>query len=493
MRKAPRVAIVYPPLKKGKQYAQLSQNRQFRYMYSNETKIYPMVMASAATWISECHEVLWLDAINERLSDKEFSHQLWDFRPDVIIFETKTPVIKRHWSVIDDIKKRHPDITCVLVGDHISLFPEESLQNCKADYCVTGGDYDHTLKQLVDYLGGSAHKVPPGCYHRNKGRIVNSGKAVMMKDIDIVPFIDRKLTRWDLYGEAYLYRPCTYILTGRGCGGTGKKPGVCTFCVWQHAFWRCTARLRSPANVVKEIKHLVDEHGVREIFDDNESGAVWNRKWLRQFHKEMTEAGLIGRVTLSTNARADSLDDETCRFMKRIGYRLLKVGLESGNEKTLEAIRKLESLGKIKEGIKTAKRHGLIIMLTTMVGYPWETEEDAARTYEAAKELMLYKTHFGDVLQSSIVVPYPGTPLHEEAKRKGWLVKASESYENYDMSHRVLDTKIDTDKWCKKMWQVHYEPLFILKSLLSIRRFSDVKFALTGLRSLTGHVRDYES
>ncbi len=103
---------------------------------------------------------------------------------------------------------------------------------------------------------------------------------------------------------------------------------------------------------------------------------------------------------------------------------------------------------------------------------------------------MLYKTKAGDSLQASVIVPYPGTPLHREAEREGWLL-FDDAYEKYDMSPPVLKTSIDTTLWCRKMWRIHYEPAFLLKTFLSIRSFSDISLLLRGVKSLLGHLRDY--
>jgi len=324
-----------------------------------------------------------------------------------------------------------------------------------------------------------------------------------------LPLIDRDLTRWDIYGEAYLYQPCGYIMSGRGCGGSNSQknfksnrkvvnkyetvmPGLCRFCIWQHSFWRCGARLQSPSKVVDEIENLYKNYGVEEVFDDNESGGIWSEEWLRDFHKEMKKRNLIGKISISSNARADSLTDSVCRLLKDTGYRLLKIGVESGNNKTLERLKKDESAEEIMAGIKRAKDYGLIAMLTTMVGYPWEDEKDAYNTYKFTKEIMLYKTHFGDSLQSSIIVPYPGTPLFKDALKNGWLVIDPKDYEKFDMAHLILKTAIDTEKWVKKMWKIHLHPKFLFKSFFTLRKWRDIKLAFRGLTSLFGHLRDYQ-
>ncbi|MCX8093125.1 MAG: radical SAM protein [Candidatus Goldbacteria bacterium] len=489
------IAIVYPPIKKQGKIPLLGQNRQFKYTNSNQIKIFPLVPASLATLLkNDGHNILWLDAINKQVPD--FEKKLIDFKPDIIFLETKTPIIKRHWEWIANFKLKISNCKFILFGDHVSFFPEESLQNSEVDYVITGGDYDVIGLYLVRYLNGRA-EIPKGVFYKwqmadGGWQIKNTGMPEFLQNLDLLPFIDRDMTDWKTYGEAYLYRPCVYILTGRGCGREGKETGgVCTFCIWQHAFWQRRARLRSALNVAEEIEMLIKKYNVYEIFDDNESGALWSFDWLADFLIEIEKRNLKGKFVISSNARAEDLTDEKCKIMKRIGYRLLKVGLESGNSEILKKIGKLETIEQIKENIKRAKDYGFKILMTMMVGYPWETEDDVKRTYETAKELMLYKTHFGDSLQASIVMPYPGTPMYKEAEKYGWLTDAAKDYENFDMEHDILKSNIDTTYWCRKIWNIHTYPLFLIKSALSIRSIRDIDIALRGIMSLLGHLKDY--
>ena len=112
-----RVAICYPPFKSEKGVALLTQNRQFQW-FSRPTYIFPVVPATAATMMKEeGHDVLFLDGIAGELSDEEFEARLASFRPDYVVLETKTPVVKRHWRWID--AHRGAGFKTVLVGDHV--------------------------------------------------------------------------------------------------------------------------------------------------------------------------------------------------------------------------------------------------------------------------------------------------------------------------------------------------------------------------------------
>jgi radical SAM superfamily enzyme YgiQ (UPF0313 family) len=485
-----KVAIIYPPSTKGRRFPLLSQNRIFSYTQSNEIKIYPYVLAQAATLLNKKgHDVLYLDGINERLSEKEFLKILYDFEPQICILETKAPIICEHWNFINKLKKTK-NYTFVLIGDHVSFFPKESLRKSEVDFVVRGGDYDFSLAGLIDYLEGSAKNLPGGIYYRDGTAIKNTGNFTLGQNLDDLPLIDRELTKWHIYGEAYLFRPCAYIMSGRGCG-TPKGIGRCTFCIWQYALWKCSARLRSPQRVTEEIKELIENYRVKEIFDDNESGAIWNKEWLREFYECMKRENILGKVRLSSNARADTLDSETCSLLKKLNFRLLKIGLESGNNKTLNILKKDETVEQIIAGVKNAKDAGLRVMITVMVGYPWEDEEDIMRTYNIARQLLLYKTRCGDSLESNVVIPYPGTPLYERSIKNGYFKVDPFDYRHYGESKTLFKLDYDPQYRCNQLWQLHYQPKFIFKSLITARNLSDVKLLLRGLRSLIGHMRDW--
>ncbi len=488
-----KIALIYPPITNRRgQYPLLTQNRQFRYSSSTEVRIFPLIMASAATLLKEHgYQVLFLDGINRRQSPDEFAGILRQFQPNAVVLESKAPIIREHWRYLSQLKSSLPQCVSILVGDHVTVFPEESLENQAIDYCVAGGDYDVSLLGLVDFLSGKTATLPPGVYYRENTELKSSGEFQLDADLDALPFIDRQLTRWQDYGEAYLYKPAMYILSGRGCGGNGMKPGQCRFCSWQHSFWRCSARLRSPEHFVAELEHLYHQYQMVEVFDDNEGGATFSYQWLDEVYRLMQKKKLVGKFFLSSNSRADCLTPQTCKLLKKLNFRLLKVGLEAGTDKTLAKLNKHETVEQIRRGVKNAKDEGLIVMLTSMMGYPWESEEDAQATYELAKELMLYKTHFGDSLQSSVIVPYPGTPLYNEALKRGWLLFEKNHYERFDMSRPIMKSAYDPMKWCNKMWSIHKHPLFLIKSLVSLRSFRDITLALHGISSLWGHLRDF--
>ena len=167
-----KIAIVYPPLPSEKGVALLSQNRQFQW-FSRPTYIFPVVPATAATMMKEAgHDVLFLDGIASEISLEEFDSKLQAFSPNYVVLETKTPVVKRHWKWIDEAKKKS-SAKIVLVGDHVTAMPEESMENCPVDFILTGGDWDFLLKNLVASNDDDS-KYESGIWYRKDGEVKNT-------------------------------------------------------------------------------------------------------------------------------------------------------------------------------------------------------------------------------------------------------------------------------------------------------------------------------
>ena len=99
-----KIFIGYPPLDTSKGVPLLSQNRQFQY-FKKPTYIYPVVPAQAATLLKQAgYEVIWRDCIAEGWGKEQFYQFIAKEKPDIIAFETKTPVVQEHWQIINELK-----------------------------------------------------------------------------------------------------------------------------------------------------------------------------------------------------------------------------------------------------------------------------------------------------------------------------------------------------------------------------------------------------
>lgn len=475
------VAICNPPLSSSRGIPLLTQNRQFQWFRSPVTAytIFPVVSGYAATLLkSKGYEVVWEDGVAERKSYKEFIKTLRRKQPDIIAIESKTPVIKKHWEIVDDLKKRFKKANIVLMGDHVTALPEESFKESAVDYVLRGGDFDFLLLDLANHLSKNA-PLGPGIYCRDrKGGVLGQTADQRLHNLEELPIIDRTLTKWWLYAKGngnFKYSPNTYTMVGRDCWW--RKPSIngkagCTFCSWTSLF--PTWRTQSPEKLLNEIGRLIDL-GVKEVFDD--TGTFPIGKWLQTFCEGMIERGYHKKIVFGCNMRAGALTKEEFELMGKAGFRFILYGLESANQKTIDRLNKGTTPKALETSLRLAKQAGLAPHVTIMFGYPWESKKDAQKTVDFSRRL--FSKGYLDTLQATVMIPYPGTALYDQAQKNNWLLTTD--YDRFDMSEPVLTSPM-TDQEIKKMVRACYHAFwsgsYILRRLREIKTIGDARFLL---------------
>jgi radical SAM superfamily enzyme YgiQ (UPF0313 family) len=485
MNKSFKVTVSYPPLLNKKGTPCLGQNRQFQW-FSNPTFIYPMVPAYAASLLQECgYQVMWDDGIAEQLTFENWFFRLKNFNPQLVIMETKTPVIKRHWQIINQIKKELSKTRIVLVGDHVTALPEESMEKSQVDYIATGGDYDFLVLNIVNHIN-RGDVFEPGIYYREDNHIKNTGHFLLNHNLDQLPFIDRNLTKWWLYAYKngnYKYTPGTYIYSARDCWW-----GQCSFCSWTTLYPAKTCRRHSVKRILDEIGLLIEKYQVKEIMDD--SGTFPIGGWLKEFCRGMIERGYHKKIRFDCNMRLKSANQEQYNLMGKAGFRLILYGLESANQNTLNRINKNLQISELEKTLKMAKKAGLEPHITLMVGYPWETKEDVQKTIAFVQKLS--SKGYIDSLQATILVPYPGTPLFTQCQTNKWLL--TKNWDDYNQRKTVIKSPLNQQeikKLIQQLYQAVLTPKFIIRKILAIRSLADVSFLFKATLKFFSHLLDF--
>ena len=461
-----RVAIVYPPLKSDKGVALLTQNRQFQW-FSRPTYIFPVVPATAATMAKKAgHDVLFLDGIAAGLEEDDFKRRLCSFNPDIVVLETKTPVVKRHWRWIEEFTSRNPKVKVVMVGDHVTALPEESISKMGVWAVIPGGDWDYGL---VDFLSGDMHA---GVY-----------PFALRDSIKNAPWIDRDLVDWKLYSEKngnFRRTPGTYIMSGRDCWH-----GKCTFCSWTTLYPRY--RVRDPIDVVDEIEMLVEKYAIKEIMDD--SGSFPVGQWLHTFCNELIRRGLPRKVRIDCNMRFGMLKPDDYRLMRKAGFQFVLFGVESANQETLDRFVKALKVEDVVEGCRWAHEAGLKVHLTFMFGHAWEGPREIENTVALARRLLA--KGWASTLQCTLTIPYPGTPLFKELKAGGGLL--TEDWDEYDMRRAVTKTPLVGEAEIKdairRVYRGFLQPRALVHAFAD--HLFDVVFYYRAARYLFGHLLDF--
>jgi len=461
-------------------YLCLSQNR-FAKVRGDKELIFPLVPATGLTLLHDAgYQVKFVDSVCDSLNLDAFTKQVEDFKPDLLVFESKTPVIKQNWKTADFLKEKFPNMKIAVVGDHVSVLPEETMQNSKVDFVIRGGDFDLGMLKIANFLEGKEKSLPKGLYYREKGQIKNTGDYELVENLDMLPPINRDLFNWRDYHEAWrMYDEFMYMYGSRGC------PYRCTFCSWPQMLYKQKVRFRNVQNVLDEMENLVNKYGVKEFFFDDDSFTC-NKKWVFDFCDGIKQRGI--KAYWGTNGRVDNTDEEMLVKMKEAGCRLIKYGIESVQQSTLDRINKGYTIEQVKKSFALSKKVGILRHGTAMVGYPWETKEDMLNTVKFVKSLDV------DSVQFSIPIVYPGTALFKEAEENNWLAFPPGDWEKYDMSQPTLKhptmTPEEIVKMCADSWSsVYFSPKYIGRKIFRIRNYDDLRWTIRGMKTvLKGHI-----
>jgi len=104
----------------------------------------------------------------------------------------------------------------------------------------------------------------------------------------------------------------------------------------------------------------------------------------------------------------------------------------------------------------------------------------------------LFDKGYIDSLQATVVIPYPGTPLFRECQEKGWL--KTEDWDRYDMREPIMKTAMSDEailKMTRGIYRSFLTPRFLLRKLLTIRRWNDVVFYARAALRVLGHLLDF--
>jgi radical SAM superfamily enzyme YgiQ (UPF0313 family) len=184
--------------------------------------------------------------------------------------------------------------------------------------------------------------------------------------------------------------------------------------------------------------------------------------------------------------------------MARAVFRFLLYGLESANQKSVNLLNKGIKVSEVENELGLVRKANCEVggnlepHVTCMVGYPWESKEEAENTIKMTRGL--FEKGLIDTLQATIVIPYPGTELFEECEQKSWL--KTKDWSRYDMKEPVMNTIMQEQEvldLTKGIYKSFISPKFLFRKVVSIRSFNDFKYLLRAGKAVLGHLTDFKS
>ena len=241
---------------------------------------------------------------------------------------------------------------------------------------------------------------------------------------------------------------------------------------------------------IMHLRNEVDKK-IHEVLKSESSLVLLN--WLSKFCYMMIHKGYNKEAFLGCNMRFGVLSQEDYNLMRKAGLRMLLFGLESASQRILDWINKGVTVEETVDSCRKAKRAELAVHITIMFGYPNASRGEEHQTFQLAKKLM--DDGYTDTLQSTLLMPCPGSQLYEIALDKDWLRYLPGEWEHWDMSEPLLKsadmTPEEVKQLCDETYKLFLSPRYVMRRLLSIRSFQDFKFTFRGARKVIGHIKDF--
>jgi radical SAM superfamily enzyme YgiQ (UPF0313 family) len=351
-------------------------------------------------------------AFDFRVVYRNVEKEIRDYVPDVvgITCVSQNYGIARKYAAC---AKSH-NIPVIIGGIHISTLPQT--MTADMDYAVIG-EGEQTIVELMkiymdtgNFPASQTSRVKGLAFHTTDGIKLTEPRP-LIEPLDMIDRPARDILNFHSYAN---------IFSSRGC------PYKCTFC-FSTRFWN-KVRFFSAEYVLEEIKEMVNRHKVTRIsfYDDL---MIADKRRLERLVPMIRREPSLSKVEFGINARANLLTEDTVRLLKDMKCMTVGMGLESGNERTLKYLKGGSvSVEDNYNAVKMLHKYGITANASFIIGSPDETEEEILDT------LRFIKTSGIDFVDTYFLTPLPGTPVWEEASRRG-LVSDNMDWSRLNIFH----------------------------------------------------------
>lgn len=367
-----------------------------------------------------------LDDLAEKVTliDMRFEPDLNDF---IVNGNIDLVCLSVNWDYQQDatinIINRLPAYSKVVVGGrHATTCVEELFAAVPHIDIIVRGDGEEIIRDIA--LGLPLTDIPGISYRENGGIIHNKIRDICSVDDAVYP--NRKLRRVNyrlLYKNIDLGQGVDFISTSRGC------PYNCKFCTFtnnplgQKRNWSG----RSASSVVEELKTI--DAGFVFVVDDN---FAVDMKRVENICDLIIAEGI--KKTFAVAVRLEIYKHpQILKKMLNAGFKILTIGIESAQDKTLKAMQKGFDTALAGKAIAEIRKMNFLIHGYFIVGCIGENEAEMLEIAPFAQRLKL------DTINLSLLRTEKHSPLNELiANSRGYYVKKNNIVCSEEYPFKVL-------------------------------------------------------
>lgn len=429
----------------------------------------------AAVLEEKGNQVDVIDCNTENINQNQLKQKLAKLNSDIIGITAMTPVMYSALMIARIAKEVCPNTTVVLGGPHATFMDKEILTTEPAVDLIVRGEGEITFAELTKrIINNVGLNTASGITYRHQGQIVQNPNRGYIQNLDDLPFPAYKyfsLEKYRLSGKLFLP-----VITSRGC------PFQCNFCTTHHILGK-QYRIRSPQNIGHELELLKREYDANffVFYDDT---LTIDKKRLYDICDEIKSRKL--NIPWSCQVCIDQINEDMFIQMKKTNCQQVSFGIESGCQSVLNTANKRTIIEQNEAAINLAKKSGLFVAISIIIGYTGETAQMRKETFD-----FIRRTEPDDV-SLCIATPYPGTELRNEVERLGY--KMSSDWSHYDTITPVFENPLLPDKEFlqvrKDFYNNFYSPKYVLRHMFKRNFYSHIvaRIAINHLtKRLKGH------
>lgn len=460
IRRTKRVFLIYPPSP--------VLNREDRCQQpTKELLVIPPLPPTDLMYLAAIAEKCGFEAkVKDYSLGGDLVKDLEDFKPDYLVANIATPTFLSDMQNVKLAKETLPNLITIVKGAPFLTYNTNTIyENPFIDYVIIG-EPELTFKEILE--GVPNEEILGICYRENYQPVKNERRP-FNENLDELPFPARHLVDNSIYKRPDNGKVQAVIKVSRGC------PYHCFFCLATPVAG-AKVRVRSAENIIEEIKECIEKYNIRNFLFWSD---IFNldRNWTIDLCNKIIKSGL--KFTWSSNSRANTMDDEMAQLMYKAGCRLVSIGVESGSQEILDNIGKKITLDDIRNTVKILKKNKIKIYNYFVIGLPWETEKTVEETIKFAIELD------SNFISFYTATPLPGTKFFAYALMNklidGQMDFNSAYYQPVVRAHDLSKERIfELHKLAIKRF--YLRPKFIIKTLLSLRSFTEIRnYFLAGI------------
>lgn len=363
---------------------------------------------------------------------------LKSFSPDYILFGgmiTRYSCIKLISTIFREI---FPDSVQVVGGSIAATGHRQLMLKSTIDVFVIG-EGEETIIEILE--GKNFNKIKGVAFKNHNGTVQINPSRERVKDLDALPkpaydMLDTKSYIDNNYhNTGWRYMP---LIGSRGC------PFSCNFC---YKNFGGKMIYRSPEMVVDELKYLKSNYFIDSFYLLDEIQFL-NKNWMRLLAEHLLKNNLNLKYTVVSRAtlfkkRDRQKDLKLLGLCKKSGLLRISLGIESGNQKILDAMNKNCTVDQIEYAIRLIREAGIKATGSMLIGYPGETKYSIQDSVDFAHRNLL-KTSF------YCLIPLPSTSLYDYCLQNNIIADENTYLEKIsahgDASHIYINLTSMTDE-----------------------------------------------